>query len=73
MRRSSVLFTLALVTFAAAFYCFSGYGMNASFSVAAPDRAEWHSRAAVRWGIAGIVNLGIAICLLIAGWRSRRT
>jgi hypothetical protein len=63
---------LAIVAFIAALYCFSAYAMNASFSVAAPERTERYAHSAAWWGLTGLASIATGIALAIAAWRSRR-
>jgi hypothetical protein len=73
MKRSvAVLGSFALLTAMIAFYCFSGYAMSASFSVAT-DGGAGHSQAAVLWACAGLVSLTLALALAIAAWRQSRS
>lgn len=63
---------LALLAVAVALYCFSGYVMAGSFSVAHSGTAERYREIAVRWGFAGLVSLALAFALTIAAWKHRR-
>ena len=63
---------LALLAVAAAFYCFSGYVMAGSFSVAGSGTAERYHRIAAWWGSAGLVSLALAFALTIAAWKQLR-
>lgn len=73
MKRSSALWgLLSVLAFVLALYCFAGYAMNASFSVAAGSGRD-HGSAAVLWGCAGLVSLGLAVGLAIAAWRRARS
>ena|ERR1700741_278353 len=70
IRTKLLLALLAGVAIAIGLFCFSGYAMNASFSVAAEDRQ--YARAAARFGIAGMVSLVAAVGFGIAAWRHGR-
>jgi hypothetical protein len=73
MKRSvAVLGSLALLAAVIAFYCFSGYAMSASFSVAA-NGGRGHSQGALLWACAGLVSLTLALALAVAAWRQSRS
>jgi hypothetical protein len=59
---------LSVLGLALALYCFAGYSMNASFSVAADDGGG-HATAAVTWGCAALASLSLAIYFGITAWR----
>lgn len=71
VNRASLILTL-LSIFAAlvAGYCFLGYVMAGSFSVAAGDSRPY-ARAAAVWGVAGITSVGLALGFAVAAWRRR--
>jgi hypothetical protein len=69
-KKSSLLALGAIAAGLAAWYCFAGYAMNASFFDAAERRS--YSVAAVLWAGAGLVSLVAAAGLAIAAWRKRR-
>ena len=72
MRRTPLLILAAIVAILAALYCFSGYAMNASFSVAAPERHDYYAQRGIIWGVVGLASTVVAVGLLVGAWRSRR-
>jgi hypothetical protein len=62
---------LALLAVAGAAYCFSGYVMAGSFSVAG-GTVERYRGIAAWWGFAGLVSLALAFALIIAAWKQLR-
>lgn len=69
-RTRSTLIVAAGVAMFVALYCFSGYAMTASFA-GAGDPAGY-SGYAVRWAIAAIASLLLAIGCAVAAWRQAR-
>ena len=69
--RSRILTLGAILAGLAAFYCFSGYAMNASFAGA--SEGNGHRTAALLWGAAGLTSLAVAVGLSATAWRSRRS
>lgn len=72
MTRRTRLVAGACLALLGAAYALSGYAMNAGFSVASPERLEAYKQGAVRWGLAALLSLALAIVLLYAAWRSPR-
>lgn len=70
-RVSRNLTILAIVAGFAATYCFLGYVMAGSLSVAAGD-GRAHISAAIAWGVGGIACLAVAVGSALAVWRNRR-
>ena len=70
MRKVSTLIVAAVLLVLVALYCFSGYAMNASFA-GAGDSARY-SGYAVRWAIAAVASLLLAIGCGVAAWRQSR-
>jgi hypothetical protein len=70
MHRQVALGVLTLVFLAGAVYCFAGYSMATSFSVADPEAGQ--ARLAARYGIGvGVALLG-AVLAGVAAWRADR-
>lgn len=70
-RTSLILATGSILAIVAALYCFAGYAMNASFSVAGDDQGN--AQAAVVWGGGGLISGLLGFGLAVAAWKRNRT
>lgn len=72
MNRRVVFGTCAVLALAAAAYCFMGYAMTASFSVATGNEDGRYDRPALLWSTGMGASLLAAAALAIAAWRQGR-
>lgn len=60
----------AAVAVLAGIYCWSGYVMNASFSVAHDNPV--YAEAAVRWQVCAYISWVVAVIFAVVAWKRKR-